>query len=139
MAQDKESPQIDLTGDSSDNQIYNLQQPIYLNQIPLVQNQQLVYQVEDVQNINNLNFTNGNAQQNFVYIVVPTTNENVQIETLPVELLKKDKPSAFSINAYEKSGNDIKEETDNNVTHMNKFLVNEPESDPLEVSLLTIF
>lgn len=73
-------------------QAYNIQQPIFLNQLPIVQNQQLVYQVEGVQNLNNLNFsTNGNGQQNLVYIVIPSSNENVQIETVPVEVVKKDK------------------------------------------------
>lgn len=69
-------------------QTYNIQQPIFLNQLPIVQNQQLVYQVEGV---NNLNFANGNGQQNLVYIVIPGANENVQIETVPLEVVKKEK------------------------------------------------
>lgn len=73
-------------------QAYNIQQPIFLNQLPIVQNQQLVYQVEGVQNLNNLNFaTGGNGQQNLVYIVIPSTNENVQIETVPLDVKKDGK------------------------------------------------
>lgn len=90
MSQNKVTTLTGEFSDVSDQQTFGLQQPIFLNQIPLVQNQQLVYQVEGVQNLNNLNFSNGNGQQNFVYIVIPTANENVQIETLPVEVLKKD-------------------------------------------------
>lgn len=74
-------------------QSFNLQQqPIFLNQLPIVQNQQLVYQVEGVQGLNNLNFAapNSNGQQNLLYIVIPSTNENLQIEALPVELVKKE-------------------------------------------------
>lgn len=77
-------------------QPYNIQQPIFLNQLPIVQNiqnQQLVYQVEGVQGLNNLNFAtaaNANGQQSLLYIVIPSTNENVQIEALPVEVVKKE-------------------------------------------------
>lgn len=85
--------------DTADHQSqpYNMQQPIFLNQLPIVQNiqnQQLVYQVEGVQGLNNLNFAattaNANGQQSLLYIVIPSTNENVQIEALPVEVVKKE-------------------------------------------------
>lgn len=134
MTQDKESSSKEIisTEGSYGNQAFNIQQPILLNQIPVVQNQQLVYQVEDVQNINNLNFPNGTSQSNFVYIVIPTTNENVQIETVPIELLKKDTQNAFDINVPEKSDSVIKQH--NSVTNSNKFLANNSERDPLEVS-----
>lgn len=74
-------------------QSYNIQQPIFLNQLPIVQNQQLVYQVEGVQSLNNLNFgtANSNGQQSLLYIVIPSANESVQIETVPVDVLKKEK------------------------------------------------
>lgn len=140
--QDKESSssEIYLKNESNENQTYNLEQPIYLNEIPVIQNEQLVYQVQAVQNINNLNFTNGNSQQNFVYIVIPTTNEKVQIDTVPVELLKNDKQNVFDMTTYEKSGySDVKQETDVGiVTNTNKFLLNEPEQDPLQVSFKII-
>lgn len=74
---------------SEQNHTYNLQQPIYLNSIPVVSNQQLVYQVEGVQNLNNLNLANSN--QNFVYIVIPAQNENLQVENVPEDVLRKDK------------------------------------------------
>lgn len=83
-----------FSANTDQNQTYNIQQTIFLNQLPVVPNQQLVYQVEGVQNLNNLNFgTNGNGQQNLVYIVIPgaNANESVQLENLPLEVLKKEK------------------------------------------------
>lgn len=148
MPQDNgiQSSEIDLTDNPGEDQTYSLQQPIFLNQIPIIQNQQLVYQVEGVQNINNLNFTNGTTQQNFVYIVIPTTNENVQIESLPLDILKKDKPDGFRSASFEKSNSDaIKQELNGGIVssedhpesnaNIDKFLHATP-VDPLQVSLI---
>lgn len=116
-------------------QAYNLQQPIFINQLPIVQNQQLIYQVEGVQN--NVNLPIGSNQQNFVYIVIPTTSDSV--ENVPTGLLKKDK-SQLSIATLQKSdSNDsIKHQIeegdviicDQEKDDANRFLI----YDPIQVS-----
>lgn len=111
-------------------QSYNINQPIFLNQLPIVQNQQLVYQVEGVQGLNNLNFTtaNGNGQQSLLYIVIPTTNENVQVEAMPIEIVKKEKgdtDNATQPIEFVKVDNDAVNEKVNDATRKeNKYFLN---------------
>lgn len=117
------STETTYTDSLEQNQAYNLQQPIYLNSIPVVPNQQLVYQVEGVQNLNNLNL--GNSNQNFVYIVIPTQNENLQLETVPVDVLQKDKQK-ISDGVTVRDDIEIVENVSDEGNEANKYFVFDP-------------
>lgn len=106
------------------NQTYNLQQPIYLNSIPVVPNQQLVYQVEGVQNLNNMNLANSNP--NYVYIVIPTQNENLQLETVPVDILRKDKQKISDDVSAKNDIQIIEDDVSGKGKEANKYFVFDP-------------
>lgn len=64
---------------SSPNGSIDLNQPLFLNQVPVVQNQQLVYQIPQVQGLS----PGENSGENTYYVFIPVSENEGQTVTLP--------------------------------------------------------